>query len=150
MAINPRKIKKKSIADLMPVVKQGDILSQRAAKVNRPKSSGTYSGYGNRTSSAAYGNVPAKTARQYDTQIGPQKPTSSGTYSGYGNGTSSADYGYKAKSAAPAGGTGPKKKKGATTSAAPAGGTGAKPKRKSHFQRRQAERYAIGSSGKSL
>lgn len=40
-----------------------------------------------------------------------------------------------------------KKKAGATTSAAPAV---SKPKRKSHFQRRMAERYAIGTSGKSL
>lgn len=40
-----------------------------------------------------------------------------------------------------------KKKAGATTGATPAGN---KPKRKSWFQRRQSERYAIGSSGKSI
>lgn len=120
---------------------------------------------------AAKGNVPQAKSAKVVTAVRPETPgsympkksTSSGTYSGYGNRTSSAAYGYKAKSktimpsVSMAGGGvnrptvkktgdgGPKKKTGATTSAAPA-----KPKRKSHFQRRQAERYAIGSSGKSL
>lgn len=88
-------------------------------------------------------NPPAKTT------------TSSGSYSGYGSGTSSAAYGYKAKKAAGVNqfemaksNAEQKKKAGATTSAAPA-----TPKRKTNLERmrrRQAERFAIGSSGKSL
>lgn len=137
MAINPRKIKKKSIADLMPVVKQGDILSQRAAKVNRPTSSGKYSGYGNRTSSASYGYTPTGSKKPIMPSVsmaggGVNRPEVKKT----GVNQIAMDQSNAAAKA--------KKKAGATTSAAPA-----KPK-KSWFQRRQAERYAIGSSGKSL
>jgi len=80
------------------------------------------------------GYTPMRPNRKYDTAIGPKKPIMPSV--------SMAGGGVNKPTA--------KKKAGATTSAAPAV---SKPKRRTNLERmrrRQAERFSIGSSGKSL
>lgn len=108
----------------------------------RSGSLGTYAGYGNKTSSVAYGYKAKDQSSQktvnmvrpeYPGSYMPKKKKSSGGVNQFAIGEQNRQA--KAQAASD------KTKTGA--SAAPA-------TKKSWFQRRQAERYAIGSSGKSL
>ena len=128
----------------------GRTAATTAAKANIPgvarnKNSGmSYTGTGKLGKDVPRRQAASTYTSPYDKKAGPILPSVSMAGGGVNKPASKATG--TAKDKIKAGQQGQAKKKtGTTTSAAPA-----KPKRKSHFQRRQAERYAIGTSGKSL
>jgi hypothetical protein len=114
----------------------------KASMKEAPSSSSKYAGYGNKTSSAAYGYTPKK--------AGPIMPTVS--MAGGGVNKPGAKGGVNQFDIA-AQNAKDKKKAGATTGATTAAPAKAKPKRRTNLdrmRRRQAERFAISSSGRPL